>query len=51
MIIKQDDKYSRAWKCDYQTPILYTDDQKKAPPDPPEIAVRSHLPPEETWNH
>ena len=26
------------------------DDQNAAPPDPPETAVQSHLPQEETWS-
>ena len=45
--IKHDYLYARAWECDYERPIFDADDDNTAPLDPPEIVVRSDLPPEE----
>ena len=50
VINKQDDFYAIAWECDSETPIFDTDNHSTAPPDPPEIAVRSDVAPEERWN-
>ena len=50
VIIKHDELYARAWECDYERTIFGPNDHKTAQIDPPEIPVRSDLPPEETWN-
>ena len=48
VLIKHDDLHARTWDCGYETPIFDTDYHNTAPIGPPQIEVRSDLPPEET---
>ena len=48
--IKHDDLYARAWACGYERPIFDAKYEVTAPPNPPDFAIQSDLPPEEMWN-
>ena len=41
VVIKHDDLYARAWKCEYDEPIFDTNYNNLVTPNPPENAIRS----------